>query len=137
MESKHLVILNKQENEITCTISEIKQSIADVKKLLDCNDVSLVYAYKSRNSKLRTLPPKPIVSLPSFNPQRINKERIHQQFRSLSAFSIKTEEHVETMDSPGAESSPRDRHLIDVPQIITDINTEHTNINSDYTMCLV
>lgn len=40
-----------------------------------------------------------------------------------------TEEHVETMDSPGAESSLRDRQLI-VPQIITDVNTEHTNYNS-------
>ncbi|XP_052676844.1 brain tumor protein-like [Crassostrea angulata] len=45
-------------------------------------------------------------------------------FGSLSASSTKTEEHGYTMESPGAESSPRDRPLIDIPRIITQINTD-------------
>nr|XP_034333729.1 uncharacterized protein LOC105329323 [Crassostrea gigas] len=129
MESKHLVVLDKQENEIKHSISEIEQSIAELKKSLNSNDVSLVSTYKSRVAEFRILPPKLTVSLPRFIPQKINKEQIYQQIGSLSALSIKTEEHGYTMDSLGAESSPPGRPLIDVPWIITEINTEYGKSN--------
>ncbi|XP_052710690.1 uncharacterized protein LOC128185058 [Crassostrea angulata] len=71
------------------------------------------------------------VSLPRFTPQKINKEQIYQQIGSLS---IKTEKHGYTMDSSGAESSPPIRLLIDIPWIITDIETEYGKSSELYSV---
>ncbi|XP_052706887.1 tripartite motif-containing protein 2-like [Crassostrea angulata] len=125
MESKHLVVLNKQENEITRTISEITQTIAELKKLLNSKDVCLVSEYKSRNAEFKRLPPKLKLSLPNFRPQEIHTDQLIKQFGSLSALSFTTEEQDYSMPPQGAESSPPDRSLMDVPRVITAIGTEY------------
>ncbi|XP_062603409.1 tripartite motif-containing protein 2-like [Saccostrea cucullata] len=122
MKSKHLAVLNKQENVITLISSDVKQSIHDLRKILDSNDVSLTSAYKSRNAEFRSLPPKVNVSLPSFCPHQINTEQLHQMFGSLSALSITTDEHGYTMKTPEAVSCPPVKPLLDEPELITTIN---------------
>nr|XP_034316495.1 E3 ubiquitin-protein ligase TRIM36-like [Crassostrea gigas] len=123
MESKHLVVLNKQENEITRTISEITQTISELKKVLNSTDVCLVTEYKFRIAEFRKLPPKLTVSLPNFRHQKINTDQLIKQFGSLSALSFTTQEQDYSIAPQGAESSPPDRTLMDIPRVITTINT--------------
>lgn len=102
MKSKHSDSLREKGNEINDKISEIKQTITNLKELLNSYDVSVVAAYKSRNSEFRNLPKKVRISLPDFAPHQINKERIYQQFSYLSKWFIEPE-----------------------AQIITEVNTEY------------
>ncbi|XP_052691278.1 uncharacterized protein LOC128169154 [Crassostrea angulata] len=123
MDSEQLAILNKQEEEIPGIISKIKHSIAELKKLLNSNNFSLISAYKSNIGGSRRLLPTPTYSLPTFTPPMINKEKLYQQFGSLSALSIKQKKHDYSVKSPGTDSSSHDRPLVYVPCITTDINT--------------
>lgn len=72
MESEHLSVLKKQEDEIKQSVLEITQSICKMKKILDSNDVYLLSEYKSRNVEYRKL----IVYLPTFTSRRINTETL-------------------------------------------------------------
>ncbi|XP_062588895.1 uncharacterized protein LOC134250544 [Saccostrea cucullata] len=135
MKSKHLAALNKQENEIKQTTSDVKQCIHDLKKILDSNNVSLSSAYNSRNAEFRNLPRKVNVSLPSFSPHQINTEQLHQMFGSLSSLSITTDKHGYIMKTPEAVSCPPVKPLIDEPELITTIDTKYIGLYSVYT-CL-
>lgn len=115
MESKHLVDLDKQEDEIKRSLSEIKQIIADGKKILNPNDVRRVSSYKSSIAKYRWVPPKITVPLPSLTPQNINKKQIYQMFGSLSSVSIPPETYgyisdfTKTLTSPWNKTQLKDK----------------------------
>ncbi|XP_061171173.1 uncharacterized protein LOC133180717 [Saccostrea echinata] len=130
MKTEHLAALNKEENEITKITAEVKQSIADLKKILGSTDISLASVYKPRNAKFKRLPPEINVSLPSFSPHQINTDQLHQMFGSLSALSITTEEHGYTIKTLEAVSCPPVKPLLDEPKLITIIDTEHKYLHS-------
>ena len=122
MNSKHLAFIHKQEDAINQIIIEIEQTILNLRNLLDTSDVCLVSEYKSRNKEFRELPAQFQVTLPTFTPHVIDREKINQQLGSLSKLSI-TEKQGDRMEAPGAESSPPGRPLLDDPQILVEINT--------------
>ncbi|XP_055999049.1 E3 ubiquitin-protein ligase TRIM71-like [Ostrea edulis] len=129
MKTKHLDELNKNTEEITQKMAELKQIMSDLKSILKSNDVSLTSTYKSRNSQFRTLPPKVRVTLPSFSPQKINKDQLNEMFGSLSPLSINTE-HGDTMKSAEAVSSPPVKPLLDEPRVTATIDTGYTYLYS-------
>ncbi|XP_078313318.1 uncharacterized protein LOC111112566 [Crassostrea virginica] len=124
MNAHHLAAIEKQEGETNKALHEIKQVIQDLKSLLDTSDVGLVSKYRSRVAEFRKLPHKLKISLPNFLPQKINREELLKQFGSFSPLSIDTEEQGYTVPSPGVESSPPVRTLLDVPRLITKIPTK-------------
>eukprot|EP00105_Crassostrea_gigas_P046279 XP_019930427.1 PREDICTED: uncharacterized protein LOC109621078 [Crassostrea gigas] len=125
METKHLGVLDKQEDEITGLTSEISQNIAGLKKLLNSEDFYLVSEYESRNAEFRTLPSKLKVSLPNFRPQKTHTDQLIEQFGSLSALSFTTEEQDYSMPPQAAKSSLPGMSLMDEPRVITAIHTRH------------
>ncbi|XP_055998992.1 uncharacterized protein LOC125655688 [Ostrea edulis] len=129
MKTKHLDALNKNTEEITQKMAELKQIMSDLKSILKLNDVSLTSTYKSRNSQFRTLPPKVRVTLPSFSPQKINKDQLNEMFGSLPPLSINTE-HGDTMKSAEAVSSPPVKPLLDEPRVTVAIDTGYRQLVS-------
>ncbi|XP_078335042.1 uncharacterized protein LOC111126598 [Crassostrea virginica] len=111
MDAQHISAIDQQVDAINRTIPEITQAILDLKRLLerlqdklDTSDVCLVSEYTSRTEEFRNLPAQFQVTLPTFTPQEINREQIHQQIGSLSKLAI--------------------TFLLDEPRILTDIQTE-------------
>ncbi|XP_078331569.1 uncharacterized protein LOC144625229 [Crassostrea virginica] len=110
MDAQHIAAIDQQEVAINHTIPEITQAILDLKRLLDTSDVCLVSGYTSRTEEFRSLPAQFQVTLPTFTPQKINREQIHQQIGSLSELAI--------------------TFLLDEPRILTDIQTEYRDLRS-------
>ena len=117
MDAQHIAAIDQQEDAINRTIPEITQVILDMKKLLerledklDTKDVCLVSEYTSRTEEFRRLPAQFQVTLPTFTPQEINREHIHQQIGSLSKLAI--------------------TFLLDKPQILADIKTEYSRVHN-------
>ncbi|XP_022303968.2 uncharacterized protein LOC111111342 [Crassostrea virginica] len=110
MDARHIAALDRHEDAINHTIHEITQIILDLNRLLDTSDVCLVSEYTSRTEEFWNLPAQFQVTLPTFTPQEINREQIHQQIGSLSQLTLS--------------------FFLDEPRILTDIQTEYREVYS-------
>lgn len=84
-----MTVLNELRDEINDTMSDITKNIADLKKILDSNDVYRNSEYKSNIAKFKTqsTTSKRNVSLPIFTFQMINTDELFKKFGSLLALS--------------------------------------------------
>lgn len=78
MDYKLLAALNEKDDDYTNSISEIKQSITDLKTILDSNDMNLVSTYQSKINMFERLPSILTMTLPTFSPLEINKINIDE-----------------------------------------------------------
>lgn len=120
-------VLEIHEKKIMQIISEIEQSITDLRNLLKSNETGVVSAYKSEIARFGRLLPKITISLPVFTPYTINKENSLRQFGCLSELCIRTEEYCYPIDEPSAENSFTYKPIIDDFRVITDIDTDYGN----------
>ena len=123
MSSEYLAVVNEQESEINRKINEISKNMTDIRKLLSTGDICLVSRYISRNEEFKKMPPKLKVSIPYFQPQKISKENILQQFGAVSPLIIRKE--LSYILPSGAMSYAPSRPLVDIPYVIRDFTTEY------------
>lgn len=95
-----------------------------MRKLL-FRDIFLVPKYKSWNAEFKRLPPKFQASLPKFTPPKLNRDRLSELFGSLSDLSFTIEEGEYSMQTKEGKSTPPDWALMDVPLVLTTINTSN------------
>ena len=78
-----LKTLDKQQETIANTIAEILQTICSIKISLESNDLHHISKFKSRIEKFRHLPTELKLSMLSFFPKTINREKLHKKFGSI------------------------------------------------------
>ena len=116
--------LEKEERDINHRMSEISQTIHDLKELVDSNDLCLVSECKFSINEYKILPPKFNVTFLNFSPKNVDRKRLSEEFGSLSISSVAKE--VIYQREP---ESPTDS-LLENAQIITSIDTQYKGLYS-------
>ncbi|XP_062597769.1 uncharacterized protein LOC134259189 [Saccostrea cucullata] len=123
-----LQTLQKHLEEIYENISEIKSEIESIEVAMDSNDISKLFSVTSDMNRLRNLPEKIVLSLPTFTSGKIQGEEFSNLFGALSSSSL-TDKHgyvysmKTTQKLPEAGSSPPVKQLLDEPETVTTIVT--------------
>ena len=118
MDTQHIAAIDRQEDAINITISEISQVVQDLKRLRETTDVCLVSEYISRTEEFKNLPDQFQVTLPNFTTWKIDRKNIYQKIGSLSELIIKYPQ------------------FLDEPRILTDIQTDYKEFHLRSVACL-
>ena len=127
-DAQYLALSDIREKEIKRILSQISEIILNLKRLLESRNVNLVSKYKSRTQEFRMLPPIPKITIPNFQPQKINREELLRQFGSLTHLSKEEEEEGYISIIKETKPSPKCKPLLRVPKLITEIDTGYVNL---------
>ncbi|XP_011440914.3 tripartite motif-containing protein 2 [Magallana gigas] len=121
---KHRDILQKHLDEIKKIQSLIKETLHALRKIEKSNEVSPTIQYSCKTRKFSKLPPKVQVSLPTFIPKQIDREKLHSLFGQITPLSTATEENVLLLN----QFNTSVKELLDEPELIATIQTGYREL---------
>uniref|UniRef100_A0A8W8LQ03 Tripartite motif-containing protein 3 n=3 Tax=Magallana gigas TaxID=29159 RepID=A0A8W8LQ03_MAGGI len=123
---KHRDILQKHLDEIKQIQSLIKQTLLAIKEIKKSSEVSPTIEYSSRIREFSNIPPKVQVSLPTFRPKSINREKLYSLFEQITPLSTATEEKYLSLSKPKTSVGV----LLDKPELVTTIQTGYEKLRN-------
>ncbi|XP_052692131.1 uncharacterized protein LOC128170395 [Crassostrea angulata] len=120
----HRNILKKHLDEIKQIQALITQTFLALRKIEKSTYISPTIEYSSKIIEFRKLPPTIQVSLPTFIPKPIDREKLYSLFGQITPLSTATEESVLSLSQP----NPSFRELLDEPKLVAAIKTEHKQL---------
>uniref|UniRef100_K1PTN8 Tripartite motif-containing protein 3 n=1 Tax=Magallana gigas TaxID=29159 RepID=K1PTN8_MAGGI len=123
---KHRDVLQKHLNEIKQIQSLIKETLQAIRKIEKSTEVSLTIEYSSKIREFSKFPPKVQVSLPTFIPKPIDREKLYSLFGQITPLSTATEENVLSLNQPNTSV----RELLDEPELVATIQTGYKELQS-------
>eukprot|EP00105_Crassostrea_gigas_P020049 XP_011438729.1 PREDICTED: uncharacterized protein LOC105336199 [Crassostrea gigas] len=123
---KHKELLQKHLNEIKQIQSLIKETLHALRKIEESTEVSPIIEYSSKIREFSKPPPKVKVTLPTFIPKPIDREKLYTLFGHITPLSTATEEQILLQNQPYTS----DRELLDEPELVATIQTGYRNLCS-------
>eukprot|EP00105_Crassostrea_gigas_P044213 XP_019928361.1 PREDICTED: uncharacterized protein LOC109620410 [Crassostrea gigas] len=126
IKEKHRDILQKHLNEIKQIQSLIKETLQTIRKIEKSTEVSSTIEYSSKIREFSKLPPKVKVTLPTFIPKPIDREKLYGLFGQITPLSTATEENVLSLNQPNTSVKER----LDEPELVATIQTGYGRLRS-------
>ncbi|XP_052680007.1 uncharacterized protein LOC128160686 [Crassostrea angulata] len=123
---KHRDILKKHLDEIRQIHSLIKQTLHALKEIEKSTEVSRTIEYSSKTREFNKRPTRVQVSLPTFIPKPIDRERLYSLFGQITPLSTATGENVISLN----QSTKSVGELLDEPELVATIQTGFNDLRS-------
>nr|XP_034305167.1 uncharacterized protein LOC109620202 isoform X3 [Crassostrea gigas] len=121
---KHRDILQKHLDEIKQIQSLIKDTLLAIKEIKNSTELAPTIEYSSKIKEFSKLPSKVKVTLPTFIPKPIDREKLYSLFGQITPLSTASEENIMSPNQPSTSV----RELLDEPELVATIQTGYKNL---------